>query len=405
ILLTPQRREAAAPVTATGASLRADMPRVLIAEDDRVIANAMATHLRGAGMDVEWADNGDAALRKLRFERPDVAVIDLMLPGEDGWRITEALRAEGATIPIIMISARGSEHDKVHGLRIGADDYLAKPFGMRELVARVEAALRRSGMVPSERDSGRVEAPGLVVDADLHQALLDGEDAGLTRTEFRLLWVLAGESGKALTRDQLQQRVWGTPYRYRDRTVDVCVRKLRQKLDQRSATHTYIQTHPGVGRMNIAVLGTGTVGRTIATKLVELGHEVTMGSRTADNENAREWVAAAGGGAAQGTFADAASGAELVFNCTGGAVAVDALSAAEAENLAGKVVVDVSNPLDFSHGMPPRLTVCNTDSVGEQLQREFPDARIVKTLNTVNQAVMTDPASVPGNHTLFISGN
>ena len=122
------------------------MPRVLIAEDDRVIANAMATHLRGAGMDVEWADNGDSALRKLRFERPDVAVIDLMLPGEDGWRITEALRSEGATIPIIMISARGSEHDKVHGLRIGADDYLAKPFGMRELVARVEAALRRSGM-------------------------------------------------------------------------------------------------------------------------------------------------------------------------------------------------------------------------------------------------------------------
>ena len=157
--------------------------------------------------------------------------------------------------------------------------------------------------------------------------------------------------------------------------------------------------------MKIAVLGTGTVGRTIATKLVELGHEVTMGSRTADNENAREWVAAAGGGAAQGTFSDAASGAELVFNCTGGAVAVDALRAAGAENLAGKVVVDVSNPLDFSQGMPPRLTVCNTDSVGEQLQREFPDARIVKTLNTVNQAVMTDPASVPGSHTLFISGN
>jgi DNA-binding response OmpR family regulator len=146
-----------------------------------------------------------------------------------------------------MISARGSEHDKVHGLRIGADDYLAKPVGMRELVARVQAALRRSGMVPSDRDAGRVEAPGLVVDADLHQALLDGQDAGLTRTEFRLLWVLAGESGKALTRDQLQQRVWGTPYRYRDRTVDVCVRKLRQKLDQRSPSHTYIQTHPGVG--------------------------------------------------------------------------------------------------------------------------------------------------------------
>jgi predicted dinucleotide-binding enzyme len=124
--------------------------------------------------------------------------------------------------------------------------------------------------------------------------------------------------------------------------------------------------------MRIAVLGTGTVGRTIGTKLVELGHEVTMGSRTPDNERAREWVSAAGGGAAQGTFEDAASGAELLFNCTGGAVALDAVRAAGAANLAGKIVVDVSNPLDFSQGMPPTLTVCNTDSVGEQLQREFP---------------------------------
>jgi 8-hydroxy-5-deazaflavin:NADPH oxidoreductase len=157
--------------------------------------------------------------------------------------------------------------------------------------------------------------------------------------------------------------------------------------------------------MRIAVLGTGTVGRTIGTKLVELGHEVTMGSRTADNENAREWVSAAGGGAAQGTFEDAASGAELVFNCTGGAVALDVLRAAGAANLAGKVVVDASNPLDFSQGMPPTLTVCNTDSVGEQLQREFPDARVVKTLNTVNTAVMTNPSGVPGPHNLFISGN
>jgi predicted dinucleotide-binding enzyme len=157
--------------------------------------------------------------------------------------------------------------------------------------------------------------------------------------------------------------------------------------------------------MRIAVLGTGAVGQTIGTKLVELGHEVTMGSRTADNQKGHEWVSSAGGGAAQGTFEDAASGAELVFNCTGGAVALDALRAAGAEHLAGKIVVDVSNPLDFSHGTPPTLAVCNTDSVGEQIQREFPDARVVKTLNTVNTAVMTKPAGVPGTHNLFISGN
>src|SRR4051812_30462231 len=222
------------------------MPRVLIAEDDRVIANAMATHLRGAGMDVEWADNGDSALRKLRFERPDVAVIDLMLPGEDGWRITEALRSEGATIPIIMISARGSEHDKVHALGIGADDYLAKPFGMRELVARVAAALRRSQIAPVATRAGPIEVPGLVIDPDQQRAfLVDDEgtrtDAQLTPTEFRLLLVLAENAGRAMSRDELQQRVWNVPHRPRDRSVDVCVRKLREKVDNKS-THTYLKT-------------------------------------------------------------------------------------------------------------------------------------------------------------------
>ncbi|HUZ85095.1 MAG TPA: response regulator transcription factor [Gaiellales bacterium] len=223
------------------------MPRVLIAEDDRVIANAMAIHLRRAGLEVEIAEDGERALAKLRFERPDAAVLDLMLPGIDGWRITETLRSERITIPIVIVSARGSEHDKVHALRIGGDDYLSKPFGMRELVARVEAVLRRSGMAPETGRTERIEVPGLVIDPDLQQAFLEGADAGLTRTEYRLLLTLATESGRAMSRDQLQQRVWGTPYRHRDRTVDVCVRKLREKLDRRSPTHTYIQTHQGVG--------------------------------------------------------------------------------------------------------------------------------------------------------------
>jgi DNA-binding response OmpR family regulator len=118
---------------------------------------------------------------------------------------------------------------------------------MRELVARVEAALRRTGGQSMAAGQPRIEVPGLVIDPDLHRALLEGEDAGLTRTEFRLLQVLASEQGRALSRDQLQQRVWGTPYRHRDRTVDVCVRKLRAKLDRRSPTYTYIQTHHSVG--------------------------------------------------------------------------------------------------------------------------------------------------------------
>jgi DNA-binding response OmpR family regulator len=208
----------------------------------------MATHLRHAGYTVEVAATGDKAMRKLRFERPDAAVIDLMLPGMDGWQITEGLRAEGSQMPVIVVSARGSEQDKVHALGLGADDYLAKPFGMAELVARVQAALRRSRVgVGHDVAVERIEAPGLVIDPDLHRAELEGIDVGLTALEFRLLYVLASDQGRALTRDQLQQRVWGVPHRARDRSVDVCVRKLRLKLDRQSATHTYIQTHHGIG--------------------------------------------------------------------------------------------------------------------------------------------------------------
>lgn len=128
--------------------------------------------------------------------------------------------------------------------------------------------------------------------------------------------------------------------------------------------------------MRIGVLGTGMVGQILATKLVTLGHEVMMGSRTADNESAAGWVASTGEGASQGTFGDAAAFGELVVNCTAGAGSLEALGSARAEHLAGKTLLDVSNPLDFSQGMPPSLFVCNTDSVGEQIQRAFPDARV-----------------------------
>jgi predicted dinucleotide-binding enzyme len=152
-------------------------------------------------------------------------------------------------------------------------------------------------------------------------------------------------------------------------------------------------------------LGTGVVGRTIATKLVELGHEVTMGSRTQDNERATEWVSTTGGNAAQGTFADAAAFAEIVFNCTAGSGSLDALRSIAPQDLAGKVVIDVSNALDFSRGTPPSLFVPSTDSLGEQIQRELPGARVVKTLNTVNALVMVDPGRVGTDHDVFVCGN
>ncbi len=157
--------------------------------------------------------------------------------------------------------------------------------------------------------------------------------------------------------------------------------------------------------MRIGVFGTGVVGQAIGAKLVALGHEVRMGSRSADNESAATWAGEAGPQASHGTFADAAGFGELLFNCTAGLASLDVLRAAGAENLAGKVVVDVSNALDFSQGAPPTVGLGNADSVGEQLQREFPEARVVKTLNTVNCEVMVDPSLVPGEHDMFVCGN
>jgi 8-hydroxy-5-deazaflavin:NADPH oxidoreductase len=157
--------------------------------------------------------------------------------------------------------------------------------------------------------------------------------------------------------------------------------------------------------MKTGVLGTGMVGKAIATKLVGLGHDVMMGSRTADNEQAAEWVSAAGSRASLGTFAEVAGFGELLFNCTAGAGSLDALRSANPEDLAGKVLIDVANPLDFSQGMPPSLFVSNTDSLGEQIQRAFPDTRVVKALHTMNCEVMVDPAKVPGEHDVFVSGN
>jgi predicted dinucleotide-binding enzyme len=157
--------------------------------------------------------------------------------------------------------------------------------------------------------------------------------------------------------------------------------------------------------MRFGVLGTGMVGTTIATRLVELGHEVKLGSRRAGGDKAKGWVGHAGARASEGSFADAAKFGEIVFNCTSGDGALEALGMAGADNLAGKILVDVSNPLDFSKGMPPTLSIFNDDSLGERIQRTFPQAKVVKTLNTVNAKLMVDASRVPGEHTLFVSGN
>ena len=223
------------------------MPKVLIVEDDEVIAQGMATHLAAEGFDPIVVGKGEQGLARLRYEQPDVCVLDLMLPERDGWSVIETARAEGIGTPIVVVSARGTEHDRVHALEIGADDYLVKPFSMKELVARVRAAARR-GVRPQEAPRGEaIEVEELRIDPREVQAYVGGQSADLTPTEFRLLYALALEQGRVVTRDELLQRLWGRRETHRDRTVDVFVKKLREKLDKHASGHTIIQTRYGVG--------------------------------------------------------------------------------------------------------------------------------------------------------------
>lgn len=158
--------------------------------------------------------------------------------------------------------------------------------------------------------------------------------------------------------------------------------------------------------MKIGVLGTGMVGQTIGAKLCALGHQVKLGSRTADNEKGKAWAQPLGASASHGTFADSAAFGELLFNCTPGNASLEVLDAAGSANLSGKVLVDVANPLDFSKGMPPKLFVTNDDSLGERIQRAHPELKVVKTLNTVNCELMVDaPRVAGGDHTMFLCGN
>ena len=223
------------------------MSKVLIVEDDDVIAEGIARHLEGAGFSPVRVADGKQALARLRFEQPDVCVLDLMLPGLDGWAFIETARTEGIGTPIIVVSARGTEHDRVHALEIGADDYLVKPFSMKELVARVQAAARRGSQPAQEKRGQAIELEELRIDPREVQAYVDGQSAELTPTEFKLIYTLALEPGRVSTRDELLQKIWGRRETHRDRTVDVFVGRLRDKIDRRASKHTFIQTRYGVG--------------------------------------------------------------------------------------------------------------------------------------------------------------
>jgi DNA-binding response OmpR family regulator len=223
------------------------MAKVLIVEDDPVIATAMVDHLGAAGFDARWVAKGEQGLAALRYEAPDACVLDLMLPQRDGWSVIESARADGIGTPIIVVSARGTEHDRIHALEIGADDYLVKPFSMAELVARVNAAVRRGVRAPEPARGEVIEVEELRIDPREVQAYVGGESCRLTPTEFRLLYQLALDQDRVVTRDELLQKLWGRRESHRDRTVDVFVRRLREKIDKRASQHTFIQTRYGVG--------------------------------------------------------------------------------------------------------------------------------------------------------------
>ena len=220
---------------------------MLIVEDDEVIAQAMARHLEAAGFDAVTVGRGELGLARLRYERADACVLDLMLPEIDGWKLIETARAEGIGTPIVVVSARGTEHDRVHALEIGADDYLVKPFSMKELVARVRVAVRRGARAEEVVRGEPVEIEELRIDPREVQAYVDGRSADLTPTEFKLLYTLALEHGRVASRDELLQRIWGRRATHRDRTVDVFVRRLREKIDRAAPRHTFIQTRYGIG--------------------------------------------------------------------------------------------------------------------------------------------------------------
>jgi DNA-binding response OmpR family regulator len=220
--------------------------RILVVEDDRTVAEVVTRYLEREGFVVESVGDGNEALARADAQLPDLVVLDIMLPGLDGLEVCRRLRSR-APIPVVMLTARGSEEDRVLGLELGADDYVSKPFSPRELTARVKAVLRRAGSPLGEVDSaGTVEYDGLQIDFGAREARVRGELATLTAREFELLAFLVRRPRQVFRRDELLEHVWG--YTYGDTsTVTVHIRRLREKIEDDPSTPRRITTVWGVG--------------------------------------------------------------------------------------------------------------------------------------------------------------
>jgi two-component system alkaline phosphatase synthesis response regulator PhoP len=220
------------------------MQKILIIEDEPNIRELVVYNLNQNGYQGLEAEEGLQGLAMARSENPDLILLDIMLPGKNGYDICKELRAEGCKTPIIMLTAKNEEIDKVLGLEFGADDYISKPFGIRELMARIKAVLRRYE-TNTEQEGTRIG--DLVINTESHEVKLGGRTLELTLKEFDLLRVLAENRGRVMTRDQLLDKVWGFEYIGETRTVDVHVRYLRKKLGDEDNEGKYIQTIRGMG--------------------------------------------------------------------------------------------------------------------------------------------------------------
>jgi DNA-binding response OmpR family regulator len=229
--------------------------RVLLVEDDAAVADVVALHLRGAGYQVEHAADGHGALRRIDSESWDLVLLDLMLPGTDGFEICRHLRQREGHVPIIILSARTAEAERVLGLELGADDYLPKPFSMLELTARVRALLRRVEQLKAQPAAQVVQVGSLRVDLAHRVVSLAGRQLALTLREFDLLYFLANHPGRVFSRAELLQRVWGTSFDGFEHTVNSHINRLRTKVEANPQAPRLIETVWGMGyRFNTAGL-------------------------------------------------------------------------------------------------------------------------------------------------------
>ena len=220
------------------------MPTVLVVDDEPIVRDVVVRYLERAGFDTVEADDGDRARELLSESTPDLVLLDIMLPGTDGLELARWIRGRSA-VPVILLTARGAEEDRIVGLDLGADDYVTKPFSPRELVSRVRAVLRRADApsTPSER----ITFGDLVVDAEKREVRRAGEELRLTAKEFDLLWFVATHPRKVFSRDELMRRIWGYEAAFDTGTVTVHIRRLREKIEESPSEPRFLQTVWGVG--------------------------------------------------------------------------------------------------------------------------------------------------------------